>query len=103
MATPKKRELTPRAVIKWLEGLRKLSVRRADAATRYQIQYMFKYIERLVQYQETMPPEIDEEDTSRFRCRRCGESMQAESGTADEYAFCPLCGQRWRNEEENES
>lgn len=99
--TPKKNELTPKAVIKWLRELEKASVRgcRGDNATQYQIRYMFRYIEKLVQYQDPMPPEV-EEDARFFTCTRCNERLEAESGTADDYIFCPLCGQRWQDEME---
>lgn len=96
--TPRKDELTPKAVIRWMQQLRRASLARtADKATQYQIQYMFKYIENLVQYQDPMPPEI-EEDESFFTCKRCGDRMKAEAGIADDYMFCPLCGQRWKDD-----
>lgn len=91
--TPKKNKLTPRAAIRWLEELRRASERRS-ADTIYQIRYMFKYIEKILQYQEVMIPEVEE--SGRFICPRCKHGMISESGTVDDYAFCPLCGQRWK-------
>lgn len=93
--TPKKDALTPKAAIKWLEDLRKISERRGGGATNYQIRYMFKYIERILQYQEVMQPITDEE--GRFKCPRCGVWQVAESGSVDDYTFCSLCGQRWKD------
>ena len=101
MATPKQTELTPKAAIKWLEELRKLSERRGgDASTKYAIHYMFKYIERVMQYQEPMPPEVDEE-TGDFKCPRCGVWQYSDVHTAYDYKFCSLCGQRWKEDEED--
>lgn len=67
--TPKKNKLTPRAAIRWLEQLRRASERRSGADTIYQIRYMFKYIEKILQYQEVMIPEVEE--SGRFICPRC--------------------------------
>lgn len=98
--TPKQSELTPQKAMKWFNEIRKISLRRGgDPATKFEIQTMFKYADRLMQYQVPMPPEVDEDDRGRFTCRRCKEAMIAEAGTADDYQFCPLCGQRWREEE----
>lgn len=99
--TPKKDKLTPQAAIKWLGELRRASEKRGcDGATKYQIRYMFKYIEKIVQYQEVMPPEVEE--SGRFICKRCEHAMIAESGTVDDYMFCPLCGQRWKEDDEED-
>lgn len=100
--TPKKSELTPKAVNRWLEALRRKSLQGTDAATKYQIQYMFRYIEELVKYQEVMPPKV-EEDKRFFTCTRCNNRLEAESGTAEDYTFCPLCGQRWKDDEQRKN
>lgn len=97
--TPKKNKLTPRAAIRWLEELRRASERRSGADTIYQIRYMFKYIEKILQYQEVMIPEVEE--SGRFICPRCKHGMISESGTVDDYAFCPICGQRWKETEDD--
>lgn len=90
--------LTPQSAIDWLEALRKRSERTSeDGATKYQIRVMFKYIENVMQYQVIMPPTVEE--SGRFICPRCNQGMIAESGTVDDYAFCPLCGQKWRETE----
>lgn len=100
MGTPRKDALSPKAAIRWIEDLRKLSERRGgDSSTKYEIRYMFKFIERVMQYQEVMPPTVEED--GRFICPRCNEAMIAESGTVDDYKFCPLCGQRWKEDEDD--
>ena len=91
--------LTPKDAITYLSALSKQSQRIAgDAATKYQIRLMFNYITEVLQYQEVMQPATDSEGG--FTCPRCGERMIAESGTVDDYKFCPLCGQRWKEVEE---
>lgn len=100
--TPKKDELTPKAAIKWLEDLRKATLRRGSKTdVTYKVQYMFKYIERILQYQEVMPPEIDEE-TGDFKCPRCGVWQYSDTQVAADYRFCGLCGQRWKEAEPEE-
>lgn len=95
MRTPRKEELTPTLAIKWLEEIRKVCEGKGNnGGTLYGIRYMFKYIERVMQYQVIMPPAV--EGSGRFICPRCNQGMIAESGTVDDYAFCPLCGQKWR-------
>ncbi len=89
--------LTPKSAINRLAALHKRSERMsADGATKYQIRLMFNYIESMMQYQVIMPPTVEE--SGRFICPRCQQGMIAESGTVDDYAFCPLCGQRWKGE-----
>lgn len=46
-----------------------------------------------------MIPEVEE--SGRFICPRCKHGMIAESGTVDDYAFCPFCGQRWKETEDD--
>jgi tRNA(Ile2) C34 agmatinyltransferase TiaS len=60
---------------------------------------MMNYIKQVLMYQEKMDPSVDEE--GRFTCPRCKETMIAESGTVEDYKFCPLCGQRWKEDEED--
>lgn len=69
--TPKKNELTPRNTITWLTQIRKgIEKRGGSPDVKFQIRYMFKYIETLVKYQEPMLPEIDAEDGSQFIWRK---------------------------------
>lgn len=97
----KTNELTPKKAIKWVSDLRKLSEKRGgEPSTKYEIRIMFNYIVKIMQYQEVMPPIVEED--GRFICPRCNEAMIAESGTADDYKFCPLCGQRWKEDEDGE-
>lgn len=91
--------LTPKDAITYLETLSRQSQNIADnGAIKYQIRLMFNYIIKVLQYQVTMQPTTDSEGG--FTCPRCGERMIAESGTVDDYKFCPLCGQRWKEDEE---
>lgn len=97
--TPRRDQLSPKSVLAWLKQIRKLIERRGnDKAVKFQVHYMFKYIEQLVEYQYPLPPQIDSEAGSQFTCRRCKKAMQTDEGGAEDYIFCPLCGQRWKGE-----
>lgn len=116
--TPRRDQLSPKSVLAWLKQTRKLIERRGnDKAVKFKVHYMFKYIqlcdriiertilrelnrcaEQLVEYQDPLPPQIDSEDGSQFTCRRCKKAMQTDEGGAEDYIFCPLCGQRWKGE-----
>lgn len=97
--TPRRDQLSPKSVLSWLKQTRKMIERRGnDKTVKFQVHYMFKYIEQLVEYQYPLPPQIDSEDGSQFTCRRCKKAMQTDEGGAEDYIFCPLCGQRWKGE-----
>lgn len=77
--TPKKNDLTPQKAMKWFDEIRKISIKRGgDAATKYEIQYMFKYADKLMQYQVPMPPVNVDEDGHYFECARCGQAFRSE-------------------------
>lgn len=97
--TPKKNDLTPQKAMKWFDEIRKISLKRGgDTATKYEIQYMFKYADKLMQYQVAMEPVNIDEDGHYFVCARCGQAFRSEM-VAEDFVFCPLCGQRFRNNE----
>lgn len=99
--TPKKDKLTPQAAIRWLGELRRASEKRGcDGATKYQIRYMFKYIEKIVQYQEVMPPINIDDDGHYFECPRCGQAFESEYHV-DDFVFCQKCGQRFKEDEDD--
>lgn len=95
--TPKQNELTPQKVIKWFDELRRKSERLGgDAETKYKIRYMFKYADKLMQYQVPMEPENVDEGGHYFECGRCKQAFRSEM-IADDFVFCPQCGQRFRD------
>lgn len=102
--TPKRKDVNPKTTLQWVRDLRKASERRGgDPATKFSIRMMFNYIETLIQYQIIMPPIWDNEDGTNFTCPRCKKGMTAESGTVEDYNFCPLCGQRWKEVSEEDT
>ena len=98
--TPRKDQLTPQKAMKWFDEIRKISLKRGgDTATKYEIQYMFKYADKLMQCQVPMPPVNVDEDGHYFECARCGQAFRTEY-TVKDFVFCQLCGQRFREMEE---
>ena len=74
--TPKKNDLTPQKAMKWFDEIRKISIKRGrDTATKYEIQYMFKYADKLMQYQVAMETVNIDEDGHYFECARCGQAI----------------------------
>lgn len=101
--TPKKSKLSPERAIQWFDELRAKSEKRGgDPATKFQIRYMFKYADKLMRYQIPMPPVDVDEDGHYFVCDRCKQAFRSEF-TAEDYIFCPLCGQRFRENEIHDS
>lgn len=94
-------KLTPKDAVYWIECISRQSQRQSvDAATKWQVRIMMNYIKKVLMYQEKMDPSVDEE--GKFTCPRCKETMIAESGTVEDYKFCPLCGQRWKEDEDDD-
>lgn len=94
--TPKKNDLTPQSAIKWFDELRRKSERLGGSAdAKYKIRYMFKYADKLMQYQVPMEPKNVDEDGHYFECQRCGQAFRTEY-TVKDFVFCQLCGQRFR-------
>lgn len=75
--TPKQSELTPKKAMKWFDEIRKISIKRGgDPATKFEIQTMFKYADKLMQYQVPMEPVNVDEDGHYFECPRCGQRFR---------------------------
>lgn len=97
--TPKQSELTPKKAMKWFDEIRKISIKRGgDPATKFEIQTMFKYADKLMQYQVPMESVNIDEDGHYFVCARCRQAFRSEM-VAEDFVFCPQCGQRFRNNE----
>lgn len=98
--TPRREQLSPKSVLAWLKQTRKLIERRGnDKAVKFQVHYMFKYIEQLVEYQDPLPPQIDSEDGSQFTCRRCKKAMKA----GQKIIYFVRCAVRDGKEKDNEN
>lgn len=97
--TLKQSKLTPKKAMKWFDEIRKISIKRGgDPATKFESQTMFKYADKLMQDQVPTEHVNVDEDVHYFVCARCRQAFRSEM-VADDFVFCPKCGQRFRNNE----
>ena len=94
--------MTPEAMTEKLEHLEKcvLRSRRDDVKTKYQVISLFREMRKLIKCQVPTPPINVSEDRHKFECRTCGTKFDSED-TVDEFNLCYICGQRWK-EQQNE-
>lgn len=94
--------MTPQEMSNKLTQLEKATLKRRDndAKTKYQVISMFKYLRKLIKYQIPTPPIDVSEDGHKFTCQSCGTRFDSED-TVDEFNLCYICGQRWKEVEED--
>lgn len=71
-----------------------------DAKTKYQVTGLFRQIKNYISYRQPMSPINVEDDGHLFECPRCNVLFESEY-VADDFIFCPGCGQRFRGEEQD--
>ena len=74
--------------------------KRDDMKTKYQVASMFRYLRKLIKYQIPTPPINISEDGHKFECPSCGTQFDSED-TVDDFYLCYICGQRWKEREED--
>lgn len=94
--------MTPQEIMQKLSKLEKAVIHRKDqdVKTKYQVASMFRYINKLIEYQVPMPPIEISEDGHKFTCPRCNTAFDSED-TYEDFNLCYICGQRWKSEPQN--
>lgn len=91
--------MKPEEVLRRTEALERqvLKGRSTDAKTKYMTILYFKQIKELLKYRIPTPPINISEDGHLFDCPRCGEKFETEGDwTAEDFIFCPSCGQQFK-------
>ena len=93
--------MTPDEMIKKLSQLENAVIHNKsdDIKTKYQVVSMFKYLQKLIRYQAPTPPINVSEDKHKFECPTCGTRFDSED-TVDDFNLCYICGQRWKDTNE---
>ena len=93
--------MTPDEMINKLSQLEKAVIHNKsdDIKTKYQVVSMFKYLQKLIRYQVPTPPVNVSEDGHEFQCPNCGTKFDSED-TVNDFNLCYICGQRWKNTNE---
>ena len=93
--------MTPDEMIKKLSQLEKVVIHNKsdDIKTKYQVASMFRYLQKLIRYQVPTPPINVSGDGHQFECPTCGTKFDSED-TVDDFNLCYICGQRWKDTNE---
>ena len=91
---------TPEQMKNKLHELGTAVIRRQDNdyKTKLQVSRMFKYINKLIDYQIPRKPINISEDGHKFTCPKCNTAFDSED-TFDQFNGCYICLQRWKEED----
>lgn len=92
--------MTPKEMSDKLSKLEKAVIHRKDqdTKTKYQVASMFRYLKKLIAYQEPMKPINISDNGHKFECPRCHTAFDSED-TFDQFNGCYICLQRWKEED----
>ena len=95
--------MTPQEMMQKLSKLEKAVIHRKDqdVQTKYQVASMFRYINKLIDYQIPRKPINISDDGHKFECPKCHTAFDSED-TYEDFNLCYICGQRWKEEEKHE-
>ena len=91
--------MTPQEMKNKLHQLGTSVVRKQDQdyKTKLQVSRMFKYINKLIDYQVPMKPIHISDDGHKFECPKCHTAFDSED-TYEDFNLCYSCGQRWKED-----
>lgn len=95
--------MKPQEMKNKLSQLEKAVIRRKDndVKTKYQVASMFRYINKLIDYQIPTPPINVSEDGHHFECAKCHTKFASDDDHVDDFYLCYICGQRWKEEDKD--